>query len=40
MAHAHKHFGAERIVKGETPHASADMNVVLPFFVSPMTSTW
>ena len=24
---AHKHFGAERIVKGETPHASADMNV-------------
>jgi biopolymer transport protein ExbD len=27
MAHAHKHFGAERIVKGETPHASADMNV-------------
>ena len=27
MAHAHKHFGAERIVRGETPHASADMNV-------------
>jgi len=27
MAHAHKHFGAERILKGETPHASADMNV-------------
>jgi biopolymer transport protein ExbD len=27
MAHAHKHFGAERIVKGEVPHASADMNV-------------
>jgi biopolymer transport protein ExbD len=27
MAHAHKHFGAERVVKGETPHASADMNV-------------
>lgn len=27
MAHAHKHFGAERIVKAETPHASADMNV-------------
>ena len=24
---AHKHHGAERIVKGETPHASADMNV-------------
>jgi biopolymer transport protein ExbD len=27
MAHAHQHFGAERVVKGETPHASADMNV-------------
>jgi biopolymer transport protein ExbD len=27
MAHAHKHFGAERVVKGEVPHASADMNV-------------
>jgi biopolymer transport protein ExbD len=27
MAHAHKHFGAERVVKGEMPHASADMNV-------------
>ena len=27
MAHVHKHFGAERVVKGETPHASADMNV-------------
>jgi len=27
MAHAHKHFGAERVVKGETPHASAEMNV-------------
>jgi biopolymer transport protein ExbD len=27
MAHAHKHFGAERVIKGETPHASADMNV-------------
>ena len=27
MQHAHKHFGAERVVKGETPHASADMNV-------------
>ena len=24
---AHKHHGAERVVKGETPHASADMNV-------------
>ena len=27
MAHAHLHFGAEKVVKGETPHASADMNV-------------
>src|SRR3990170_4442439 len=27
MAHAHNHFGADRILKGETPHASADMNV-------------
>jgi biopolymer transport protein ExbD len=27
MAHAHKHFGAETFFKGETPHASADMNV-------------
>ena len=27
MAHAHKHFGAETVIKGETPHASADMNV-------------
>jgi len=27
MAHAHKHFGAERVVTGELPHASADMNV-------------
>ena len=27
MKHAHKHFGAEKVVKGETPHASADMNV-------------
>ena len=27
MAHAHKHFGAERVVTGEVPHASADMNV-------------
>ena len=27
MAHAHKHFGADRIVKAEVPHASADMNV-------------
>src|SRR6476620_7245093 len=27
MAHAHKHFGADQIVRGEIPHASADMNV-------------
>jgi len=27
MTHAHKHFGAERVVTGEIPHASADMNV-------------
>ena len=27
MLHAHKHHGAEKVVKGETPHASADMNV-------------
>jgi len=27
MVHAHKHFGAERVVEGEMPHASADMNV-------------
>jgi biopolymer transport protein TolR len=27
MAHAHKHFGAEKVVKGEVPHASSDMNV-------------
>jgi biopolymer transport protein ExbD len=27
MAHAHKHFGAERVVTGEMPHASAEMNV-------------
>ena len=24
---AHKHHGAEKVVNGETPHASADMNV-------------
>ena len=24
---AHKHHGAERVVKAETPHASSDMNV-------------
>ena len=27
MTHAHKHFGAEKVVKGEAPHASSDMNV-------------
>ena len=27
MEHAHKHHGAERVVRGEVPHASADMNV-------------
>jgi biopolymer transport protein TolR len=27
MAHAHQHFGAEKVVKGEIPHASSDMNV-------------
>src|SRR5512141_1874694 len=27
MRHAHKHHGADTVVRGETPHASADMNV-------------
>ena len=27
MAHAHQHFGAEKVVTGEIPHASSDMNV-------------
>jgi biopolymer transport protein ExbD len=27
MAHAHQHFGAEKVVKGEVLHASSDMNV-------------
>jgi biopolymer transport protein TolR len=27
MAHAHKHFGADKVVVAEMPHASADMNV-------------
>ena len=27
MAHAHMHHGAERVVKGSVPQASADMNV-------------
>jgi biopolymer transport protein ExbD len=27
MAHAHQHFGAEKVVKAEILHASADMNI-------------
>jgi biopolymer transport protein ExbD len=27
MAHAHKHFGAEKVVKASVAHANADMNV-------------
>ena len=27
MAHAHQHFGAEKVVKAEVPHASSDMNI-------------
>lgn len=27
MKHAHKHFGAERVVTAAVPHASSDMNV-------------
>jgi biopolymer transport protein TolR len=27
MAHAHKHFGAEKVVTAEVPHASSDMNI-------------
>src|SRR5213595_3815193 len=27
MAHAHHHFGADKVVKAEVPHASSDMNV-------------
>jgi biopolymer transport protein ExbD len=27
MAHAHKHFGAEKVVQAESLHASADMNI-------------
>jgi biopolymer transport protein ExbD len=27
MAHAHQHFGAEKVVRGEALHASADMNI-------------
>jgi biopolymer transport protein ExbD len=27
MKHAHKHFGADDVIKGEAPHVTADMNV-------------
>jgi len=27
MAHAHSHYGADKVVKGEALHASCDMNV-------------
>ena len=27
MAHAHQHFGADKVVTAEVPHASSDMNV-------------
>jgi len=27
MAHAHHHYGAEKVVTGETAHANSDMNV-------------
>ena len=27
MAHAHHHLGAEKVVRAEVPHASADMNI-------------
>ena len=27
MAHAHQHLGAEKVVRGEVPHANADMNI-------------
>ena len=27
MAHAHHHLGADKVVRGETPHASSEMNV-------------
>ncbi len=27
MAHAHQHLGADKVVKGEVLHASADMNI-------------
>ena len=27
MAHAHHHLGADKVVKGEVPHANSDMNI-------------
>src|SRR3989475_4576229 len=27
MAHAHHHLGADKVVKGEIPHATSDMNI-------------
>jgi len=27
MAHAHQHLGADKVVRAEVPHASADMNI-------------
>ncbi len=33
MAHAHKHFGAEKVVTGEVLHASAYMNVTPLIYV-------
>jgi len=27
MAHAHHHLGADKVVTGEVPHASSDMNI-------------
>ena len=27
MAHAHHHLGADKVIKAEVPHASADMNI-------------
>ena len=27
MAHAHHHLGADKVVRGEVPHANADMNI-------------
>src|SRR5258707_1375922 len=29
MAHAHKHFGAEKVVTGEALHASADKKITI-----------